>query len=249
MEYWMVHVFIGCDRIVGRKVAYFEYVTATEVRETADDSVTGKALSRWRTDSPKGFCFVMHAPNGVGMPLGEARPAWLGDLDPASAGLFQDTEAVRAAWEYTGVQARKLGPKAILVKTPPTFTPTPANRDRIAWFASELVPKLGITVAFEPHGLWEPEQWVPWCRSIGLAPAFDPFVEPDLSLGKGGTSVLTIYDPRGVRAGLSEFDVEELLERASGLQRAILIFRGQRQYRDARAAQGVWNEWREVQGT
>lgn len=223
----MVHVFIGCDHIVGRKVAFFEHVSAVEIQETASGSVSDKALSRWRTESPKGFCFVMHAVAAVGASM-------------------NDDDATREAWAETLRLAGKLQPKLILIRTPATFTPTPAHRARVEWFARELAPEFKGGVAFEPHGLWEPETWVPWARDLGLVPALDPYVEPDLSLGKGGTVMLTVYDPFGVKAGFSDYEVEELLERIAPLQRAVVIFRGQRQYRDARTTHEVWQAWREL---
>lgn len=239
----MVHVFIGCDRIVGRKVAYFEHVSAVEIQETARGGVTDQALSRWRTDSPRGFCFVMHAVDGVGLPLAGDPPEWLGDAAPDGSGLLRDTPAVRAAWAETVRRAGKLSPKLVLLRTPAAFTPTPAHRARVEWFARELAPSLKCSVAFEPHGLWQPEDWVPWVQDLGLVPSFDPYVEPDLPMGVGGTVLLTVYDPFGLKTGFSDYEVEELLERISAVQRAIIIFRGQRQYRDARIAHEVWQAW------
>jgi uncharacterized protein YecE (DUF72 family) len=242
----MGHVFIGCDHIVGRKVAFFEHVSAVEIQETARGDVTDRALSRWRTDSPKGFCFVMHAVRGVGSVMGTRSPEWLGDADIEGGGLLRDTPAVLAAWAETVRLAGKLRPKLVLVRTPAAFTPTPTNRARVEWFARELVPQIDAAVAFEPHGLWQPETWVPWARELGLVPVFDPYVEPDLAITAGGTVMLTVYDPFGPKTGFSDYEVEELLERIEPAQRAIIIFRGQRQYRDARIAHEVWQAFAEM---
>ncbi len=233
----MTHLYFGCDKIFGNRKGYFKTLSALEVTETFEDTVTNKRLANWRTESPKGFAFVMTAHRGVTHPAGrEGAPALLDGHDLDTIGLLQRTDAVRAAWDRTLEMAGLLSPKLILVRTPLDFSPSQQNRDNLQWFAEELAPMAGkAMVAWEPHGLWEIEEAVPMARQLGLVPVYDPFSDEDLPQGRG-TACFAIYSRRGMRATFNEFDMEDLLAQCDPYQRAIVIFRGQRRYRDARMA-------------
>ena len=240
----MTHVFIGCDRIVGRRNQYFVHVSALEVRETFAGQVKDSALAIWRTKSPKGFAFTMLADSGVTHPAEPgAVPEHLSGFAAADLGLLQDTPAVRAAWEATLGRARALSPKVIVLETPLQFTPTAVHRSRIEWFAENLAPLADAALAWRPHGLWEPEAYVPWCRKLGIIPVFDPFVADEVPMGRG-TGYFSVFERRGARATFTEFDMEELLDRLAPHQRVFVIFRGPNQYRNARLAFRTWESLR-----
>jgi uncharacterized protein YecE (DUF72 family) len=242
----MTHIFIGCNQIIGRRSVYFKRLSALEVHETAEGRVTQKGLSQWRTESPKGFTFSMRARLGVthGLKPKQEAPDYLQGQPASQIGLLQDSDAVRAAWDKTLEDVKALSPRVLLLETPVDFTPTETNRARVAWFAKELAPMAGVPVAWQPHGLWDLEETIPWVRSLGLIPAYDP-TTPDLEVEPSrGTGYFFFHHHRGLRANWTEFDMEELLESLMPYQRAFLFFRGPERYRDARLA---WNTWQALQ--
>ncbi|MBH23710.1 MAG: hypothetical protein CMH57_04445 [Myxococcales bacterium] len=238
----MTHIFIGCNRIVGRRQAYFNKLSALEVNATFDDEVSGKRLGQWRTESRKGFAFTMKASCGVthAVTSSEQLPESLQSFPLGDFGLLRDTPAVRAAWQETLDLAEQLSPKAILLQTPLEFSPGSASVARIRWFAEELAPMAGkVRVAWQPHGLWEVPGFVELCHEIGLIPVYDPFIDEPIPAGKG-TAYFVLYQRRGLRSRFDDFDMEELLELCEPYQRVIIIFRGTDCYRDARLAFTVW---------
>lgn len=239
----MTHIFIGCDKIFGNRKGYFNHLSALEVDETAHEKLTDATLGRWRTESPKGFAFVMAAHHGVTHPAGAgALEGALEGCAPAGVGHLQDSEAVHKAWGRTMEMARALSPKLILLRTPLSFTPSQENRDRLEWFARTLAPQareVKAMVAWEPHGLWDLAEAVPMARQLGLVPAYDPFSDLDLPTSPG-TALFPIYSRRGLRTTFNDFDMEDLLDLCEPFQRAIIVFRGTRRYRDARLAYTVW---------
>lgn len=246
----MTHIFIGCDEISGSRQATFKSLSALEVTQTAEDTLTAARLEQYRTESPKGFAFVMTAHSAVTHPVAQdtAAPPLVADCPTGEVGLLQDTEAVRRGWERTMEMARHLSPKLILIRTPLSFSPSDEHRARLTWFAETLAPQareVKAMVAWEPHGLWEPEDFVPLARSLKLVPVFDPFLELKGVPQGRGTACFALYQRRGLRASFNDFDMEELLERCEPYQRAIVIFRGPRRFRDARLAHTVWQSWRE----
>ncbi len=237
----MTHIFIGCDKIARARNVYFQNLRALEVTGTFDHKISAKRLGQWRTESPHGFAFSMLASRGLTHTPGpqEELPASLAEFPRQDLGMLQQTEAVMAAWRETLGFAKALSPKFILLQTPATFTPTDKHRERIEYFARELAPLSQAKIAWQPHGLWEPETTIPWTRSLGLVPVFDPFADIELPPGRG-TAYFYLYQRRGLRARFHDFDMEELLEKCEPYQRAFMVFRGTENYRDARLAMKVW---------
>lgn len=242
----MTHIYIGCDEIIGRRALYFDRVSALEVAETADGNIKDATLSQWRTESPKGFGFAVAAPAALAGPPGTATPKDYEDgADSDKLGHLSQTDATARLWARSVDQARRLGAKAILMKTGTAFTPTADHRARLSWFAETLLPKSKAAVVWEPRGLWDLEETVPWARKRGLVPVYDPFVETDIPHGHG-TAYFVIHGRRGMRNQLDDFDMEELIEMCSSYQRAFLMFRGQKKYRDARLCQTVWDSLKDA---
>ncbi|MEL6180162.1 MAG: DUF72 domain-containing protein [Myxococcota bacterium] len=243
----MTHIFIGCNRLVGRRPAYFNKLSALEVQATSNAQVTGKRLGQWRTESRKGFAFSMKAICGLTHPVTDLEhlPETLRGFALDDFGLLRDTPAVRAAWQETLDLAAQLSPKVIVLQTPLEFSPGSTSVERLTWFARELAPMAGkIRVAWQPHGLWELPGAVELSRSLDLVPIFDPFVDDPIPHGHG-TAYFALYQRRGLRSRFDDFDMEELLDHCASYQRAMIIFRGTDCYRDARLAFTVWQARRE----
>jgi uncharacterized protein YecE (DUF72 family) len=68
-------------------------------------------------------------------------------------GHLQDTAEVRAALETTLQQAEALGASRVALRTPPSFSPSPTHRERLATFVG-TVRERGFDVVWEPEGLW-----------------------------------------------------------------------------------------------
>ena len=68
-------------------------------------------------------------------------------------GHLQDTPEVRAALDTTLQAAEQLGATRVALRTPPSFSPSPAHRGRLSAFVA-LVRERGFDLVWEPEGLW-----------------------------------------------------------------------------------------------
>jgi hypothetical protein len=68
-------------------------------------------------------------------------------------GHLQDTPEVRGALDTTLQQAEQLGASRVALRTPPSFSPSPPHRERLASFVAQ-VRERGFDVVWEPEGLW-----------------------------------------------------------------------------------------------
>jgi uncharacterized protein YecE (DUF72 family) len=245
----MTHIFVGCDQLIGRRSLYFSRLSALEVHGTAADELKPARLAQWRTESPKGFAFSMVAHTALGGEVKSASdlPNSLAEkkIDIGSAGLLKPTDATREIWKHVVATAEPLSPKTILVRTPMAFTPSAENRQRLEWFAKELAPMSSAAVAWEPHGLWDLDEAIVLARKLKLVPVFDPFSELETPPGRG-TAYFVLHQRRGLRVKFDDFDMEDLLEKCEPYQRAIVVFRGQEKYRDARLFHTVWDSHRDA---
>ncbi len=212
-------IYFGTDEIKRGWDRYFDLCNALEVRnessQAADPSIS--TLNTWRTKSPKGFAFVLHADRSIPEILLKAYEENQEEL-PSS---------FEAAWEKTLERAKALSAKAIIIETPPEFRPSDSARaliEKVGHFVS--VQKL--PVIWEKHGLWDTEESVILSRKCGLVPCYDPFLASaeELKLKKGNEVCFRITERAASRRQFDEYDFEQLIGWCSSFNRAFVLFNG-----------------------
>jgi uncharacterized protein YecE (DUF72 family) len=158
---------------------YFDRFRMVEVQESFFDPPGDRTLLRWRRQAPEGFAFtilawqlITHPPTYGG--YRRIRRSW----DRAAGerfGSFQPTEQTRWAWEATERAARILDARAIVFRTPASFTPTRRNRENLERFFAS-VERGPCHLVWEPDGMWQEPETGDLCEECGLILSVDPLV-------------------------------------------------------------------------
>jgi uncharacterized protein YecE (DUF72 family) len=152
---------------------------------------------------------------------------------------FRDTEKVRRAAELLTNQVAALDPQVVLFRTPAEFAPSSTNRDAMSRFLE--THDLGDrTIAWDPQGLWEPDQANAQARSMGVLYAADPMSndplgeDPDFfsKLGDGSAAYFRITG-LGRKHRLDDYALEDLVDVASAYTTAWVVFAHPSKYPDA----------------
>jgi uncharacterized protein YecE (DUF72 family) len=216
---------------------YFENLDLLEVDVTFFEPPRDVALRRWRQEAPEGTGFAMLAWQAITHEAdtpGYARMTHkLSPEAKTQVGSFRATPPVNEAWQRTLAAARALGAEVILFQTPPTFTPTEANRNAMRRFFGEIAADhQGMALAWEPRGIWEPAQAATLAAELGLVYALDPLQlevpPPDEPQAYFRVHGLGIY-----RNKISDDMLEILADMAWGYERAWVVFANVEKYRDA----------------
>ncbi len=228
-------IYFGTDEVKRGWERYFDLCNSLEVRneasEDADPSIA--TLNTWRTKSPKGFAFVIHADREIPKLLEAGYENNSTDLPPAF------TEA----WERTLLRAKALSAKAVIIETPPEFRPSENSRI--------LIQKLGKTVGgqklpviWERHGLWGTEESIEISRSSGLVPCFDPFIadSDEIKPKKGNEVCFRITERAASRRQFDEYDFEKLVRWCSSYNRSFVLFNGRHKHLHAKVMSLITRE-------
>ena len=124
--------------------------------------------------------------------------------------------------ERVGKAREALAARWAVLTTSPTTTPTARNRALLA----DLVEKLGHTdwrLAWEPHGMWAPEEAESWAEELGVA------LVRDLSRDEApaGSVIYTRLRALGFGTRVGARAVERLAERLDGAEEAYVVIEGQ----------------------
>jgi uncharacterized protein YecE (DUF72 family) len=218
------------------RAAYFERLDFLEVENTFFDPPTSVALRRWRKDAPQGSAFsalawqlITHEPDSPGYErLVHPLPA----NDRAQVGSFRDTDQVRSAWDRTLEAARALSAEVILFQTPPSFTPSETNKDVLRRFFERIGPVQGTTLAWEPRGVWDPEQAASLAEDLGVVYALDP-LQLEVPPPEGANAYFRIYGLGIYRNKIADDLLELLADMAGAYDRAWVVFANVEKYPDA----------------
>ncbi|MFW5965979.1 MAG: DUF72 domain-containing protein [Persicimonas sp.] len=222
----MGKIYFGCDELQRGWDDYFKLCNAYELDlESLDAPPRISTLNRWRVDSPRGFCFVLHADRRVTRGLTRLSKAGASTLD----------EDVREAWELTVERAEALAAKAILLSTPAEFSPGSNSRQLLEAVAEELVPETKAAVIWESQGLWQLAPTRQLARDLGLVYAYDPFIahREDVPFTHGDTCWI-VTERAGLRRKFDQFDMESLTHWADRYDRAFVLLRGRFKWDHAR---------------
>jgi uncharacterized protein YecE (DUF72 family) len=96
---------------------------------------------------------------------------------PKIIGELRPSPAFDEALDVSLSAARDVEARCLLIATPPSITPTDLNRKRLG-AVIERLPHDAVTVAWEPHGLWEAEEAFALADKLDLVVVVDAAREP-----------------------------------------------------------------------
>jgi uncharacterized protein YecE (DUF72 family) len=128
--------------------------------------------------------------------------------DPRGYGGFEASPENAALWARCTDHAAAVAATALVVITPPSFTPGPSNLARMAAFF-EAMDRRGLAVVWEPHGPWEHPRAAAFAAEMGLTLAVDPLRDPAPE-GDAAYFRLGPFAAMGSRLGV--YDLERLAE-------------------------------------
>jgi len=214
-------VLIGTVGFGGRRDRLPKGVTVVELVETFHQRLRPATLQAWRADLPDSLQLVLRVASEVTHP------------QPGSAevGHFRQSEAVDAAWEATLTAARAAEARALVFRSPASFSPTQGHRDALVRFSARATADLpDTTLVWEPVGLWEDEEAAELAAEAGLVLAVDPVRVPP---PPGDVAFCRLAGPLGVRGRYDDLDLVEVLEEVVGRSLALLVFEHPAATRDA----------------
>jgi hypothetical protein len=153
----MAQLYLGLPALTGKLDRYAERYNLVELCPVDTSLPNARKLARWREVVPPSFAFSVVLPRRVA------------DLTPGAEADAALVEALDAA--------RHLAARCLVLATPASVRPTKTNRDRIAALADRLPPD-GHVRAWQPAGIWEPEDVMETAQRSNLLPVFDAAQEP-----------------------------------------------------------------------
>lgn len=239
---------IGCAGLPTgvARLRYFEKLSFLETDATFYEPPRAAVLTRWRGEAPSDAAFAVLAWQLVTHEADTAGYARLVEPLPAEArlrvGSFRPTDEVRGAWRRTVDAARALRADVILLQTPPAFSPAEKHKDALRRFMGEVVAPAqltGLTLAWEPRGVWEPAQAGRLAAELGLVYALDP-LQLETAPPEGDAAYFRIYGLGLYRNKISDDHLELLAELASAYERSWVVFANLEKYPDAQRFRALW---------
>jgi uncharacterized protein YecE (DUF72 family) len=226
---------IGCCGFPTSHREYREHLSLVEVQQTFYEPPKVQTARRWREEMGEGFEFtikawqlITHEPTSPTYRR-LARPILAARRD--RYGAFRDTEEVWEAWATTEAIAQALGARAILFQCPASFTPTETHKQSLRRFF-ERVPRAGWIFAFEPRGVWEPEEIAKLCRDLDLLHAVDP-LRQDPSPGRA-IAYFRLHGPVTGRYRYSDEDLQRIAAKCREGGEVYCLFNNPEMWNDAR---------------
>lgn len=205
-------LFIGCGPLPPKRDKYFERFNCAELSEAMFQPIRYKTLRGWNAERPDGFDYVLGAHRWIGIePLDEKGAPPIEGFEKRDFGLFASTDANRALWQETAAQAEALGANAVIIRTPPGFSPSEINRSNLRSFLADVVGEVPYEFVWEARGLWTREQRQELAAELGITLALDPYDEPTLPDPPEGPAYYTVTAPNG-RVRFSQEDFFDLAE-------------------------------------
>lgn len=225
---------IGCGPFPPSRANYTEQFQTVEVSDAWFDPIRPKTLRKWKASAPEGFDHHLVAWGWACLDPLDVDGELPFEFPKTDFGLLQPTDANRAVWNVVDEQARALGAATVLLKTPPTFAPSAQRRADFEAFLRDVVGEVPYRIAWEPRGIWQPEERTAWAKELGVVLVTDPhgddvrFPEPP-----EGDAYYAITAPWG----RTYFSPEDLYDLFDWLQEHTgttwVVFRGQDRQRNA----------------
>jgi hypothetical protein len=158
------------------------------------------------------------------------------------AGELRDAPATRAALAELGKLCAELSPWAVVFHSPPLFSPSTGNRERLRQFFAEVAPAElfgGAQRVWVPDGLWESLAAVRFATELGITCAIDPLVQIpgaplDLHLHYEVEQIYFRINAIGRTRGLREDDLISVEELSMVYPEAAFILATMERWKDAK---------------
>ncbi len=225
---------IGCAELPPRmsRGKYFEKLSLLEIAGFFTGNPTRKAVRGWRENSPERARYSVIASSAL------THQKQCMALDEAALKLVENL-----ADSCSILQA-----EAVVFRTPASFTPSSANRDRLKRFFAELATseRFGETRrVWDPDGLWEPAGIAELAEAAGVLVAIDPLAHDPLEeLAEfaarqmaRGEAYLRITGLGHSRQRFESYQLEMLAEMLADTERSWTIMAHPGAYPDALAMQ------------
>ena len=161
---------------------YALHFPVVEVQHTFYEPPRDEVMRRWLAATPSSLEYTMKVWQLVTHPA--TSPTFRRMKQPLEAdaepGFFRDSEAVAKGWRRSVECATVLSATAMLFQCPASFTPEPANVERMRQFF-ERIERPTARLLWEPRGAkWVARQELALslCRDLHLVHVVDPFVTP-----------------------------------------------------------------------
>jgi uncharacterized protein YecE (DUF72 family) len=175
-------------------------------------------LSRWRSEAPKNFRFIIPAPWALTDP--NWKKAGATSWQEGSQG-FLESEQTEKIWKHLDRACGVLRSQTILFVTPPSFRPSLKNKNSMVDFFSEIKRK-NFRFAWEPRGLWTSEEALEISKELNLTLVSDP-LSPEFINSEEDFRYFRIFNLKHAN-NLNEMGFEEIYEQCRGSKRSFVIF-------------------------
>lgn len=156
--------------------------------------------------------------------------------DDAEFGGLQVTDPATRAWDVSKLCVQACGSQRVVLRTGTSLTPGALGRKRLREFVAARRAE-GISIVWEPEGLWDDEIAVAFARELGvqlLVPAFaggrPRRVQESSDVIVDANAWLRI-DGVGSRGGLDAHHIDALVAHAEQVPDATFVFSGPRALR------------------
>lgn len=238
----MEHPRIGTVDIPARveRERYFRELTFLELSVLYAGPVRPGVLARFAELAPAGTLGLV-AP----FVLTHKEPPHGAKLWPhdATSGEFRDSAPGRAALAPLRAAVDQLRAACVVFHAPASFSPSAANRERLARFFGEVATAeaIGAPRVWVPGGLWEVRAAAKLAEELGVACAFDPLVRapgdpPEMYEELDVSSLYLRIEGAGRTGPIRSERLEEiaaLLEHYEELPRTV-VFASAERWHDAR---------------
>jgi uncharacterized protein YecE (DUF72 family) len=230
-----VHRF-GTVGIHGAPRRTFATLGLVEYEESFRGDPSTRSLARLRAAAPPSFEFVVRA--SLALCHGSREPSARGVRLPYLPGplpttALTDASVIAAAWEHTQRVATALGARCIFLQTPTGFRPTAPNLGRLRALAHDFCSCSGLAIAWEPLGLFTPEEHLAVCDALGWIPCLDPLLVETLPPGR--ELYLRVIGPARRDAPLPQEALQRIAAALSDGRPARVVFATPHAYKDALA--------------
>lgn len=190
---------IGSSSLIGALERYAERLDLLEVSSEPKFLPPPKRLRKMRESVPAGFHFSLVLPSALSTLPSSGSEALL-------APALEAARTLEASW--------------VLLRTLPAVTPSERSRKRLR----ELVAAMagGPRIAWEPRGVWTPEDSEAFAEEIGVA------LVRDLGQADAPDSpvVYTRLRALGQQSRISQGAIERIAERLEGAEEAYVVVEG-----------------------
>lgn len=184
---------------------------------------------------PYAWHFVTHAPDDRLPGRGER----IVDGELSRTGQLADSPEVLDAWAATVRAAQGLGAEHVVLRTPIGFAPGARGRKRLARFV-EAHGSEGLSLVWEPEGLWSAEEAAALAALLGLTVMAPPPADGPLEVAGHWIVIGTGGSPAELRGGAAEELVDDLAD--SEAETATVLFAGSAGLKNLRRVQRLWRD-------